>query len=56
MGVNTTSGVTSWNLMHIILNPRLQQRLHEELSDTVKVAGDDGHVMAKTLENARRRI
>jgi cytochrome P450 len=49
VGVDTTSGVTSWNLMHIALNPRVQQKLYEELSEAAKVTSDNGHLTAKTF-------
>jgi len=39
VAVDTTSGVTSWNLIHVALNPRVQDKLYEELSRAAAAAG-----------------
>ena len=33
VGVDTTSSVTGWNLMHLAMNPEVQEKLHAELSE-----------------------
>eukprot|EP00568_Trieres_chinensis_P008433 CAMPEP_0183293178 /NCGR_PEP_ID=MMETSP0160_2-20130417/1960_1 /TAXON_ID=2839 ORGANISM="Odontella Sinensis, Strain Grunow 1884" /NCGR_SAMPLE_ID=MMETSP0160_2 /ASSEMBLY_ACC=CAM_ASM_000250 /LENGTH=592 /DNA_ID=CAMNT_0025454253 /DNA_START=37 /DNA_END=1815 /DNA_ORIENTATION=- len=42
VGVDTTSSVTAWNLMHLALNPDIQEKLHSELSVAVKERGSEG--------------
>jgi len=32
VGVDTTSSVTAWNLMHLAMNPEVQEKLHTELN------------------------
>jgi cytochrome P450 len=39
VGVDTTSNVTAWNLMHIAMNPEIQDKLYKELSENVKATG-----------------
>jgi len=43
VGVDTTSSVTAWNLMHIAMNPDVQEKLHTELSAAVKEKGSEGY-------------
>jgi len=49
VGVDTTSSVTAWNLMHLAMNPKAQDRLHEELSDAVAKKGTGGRINADVL-------
>mmetsp|Transcript_34659 Transcript_34659/g.42379 ORF Transcript_34659/g.42379 Transcript_34659/m.42379 type:complete len:341 (+) Transcript_34659:806-1828(+) len=49
VGVDTTSSVTSWNLMHLAMNAEVQERLYEELSEAVAKKGCDGTVTAEVL-------
>jgi len=37
--IDTTSSLLSWNIMHIALNPDIQEKLHAELTESVKVCG-----------------
>lgn len=39
VGVDTTSSVTAWNLMHLALNEDVQEKLYKELSASVKENG-----------------
>jgi len=50
VGVDTTSSVTAWNLMHLALNPTVQNKLHEELSAVVSQNGGklDANVLSKS--------
>eukprot|EP00579_Thalassiosira_antarctica_P022331 CAMPEP_0201988280 /NCGR_PEP_ID=MMETSP0904-20121228/92240_1 /ASSEMBLY_ACC=CAM_ASM_000553 /TAXON_ID=420261 /ORGANISM="Thalassiosira antarctica, Strain CCMP982" /LENGTH=493 /DNA_ID=CAMNT_0048542441 /DNA_START=374 /DNA_END=1855 /DNA_ORIENTATION=+ len=43
VGVDTTSSVTAWNLMHIAMHPDVQEKLHTELSAAVKEKGSEGY-------------
>ncbi|KAL7554772.1 hypothetical protein ACHAWF_018331 [Thalassiosira exigua] len=42
VGVDTTSSVTAWNLMHLALNPDVQQKLNDELTASLKEKGSEG--------------
>jgi cytochrome P450 len=48
VGVDTTSSVTAWNLVHIAMNFRVQEKLYHELSAAVQETG--GELTAKSLE------
>lgn len=37
--IDTTSSLLSWNMMHLALNPDVQEKLHSELSESVQKAG-----------------
>lgn len=39
--------MTAWNLIHVALNPRVQENLHAELKEAVKLTGG---LTAKTIE------
>jgi len=41
VGVDTTSSVTAWNLMHLAMNPDVQEKLHAELSAAVSEKGSE---------------
>jgi len=36
VGVDTTSSVTAWNLMHLAMNPEVQEKLYAELNTATK--------------------
>ena len=42
VGVDTTSSVTAWNLMHLALNQDCQEKLYTELSTSLKEKGSNG--------------
>ena len=42
------SGVTSWNLVYLALNPDIQNKLYKELSEAVRDTG--GQLTSKTSE------
>jgi len=42
VGVDTTSSVTAWNLMHLAMNTEEQEKLHSELSAAVTEKGSEG--------------
>jgi cytochrome P450 len=42
VGVDTTSSVTAWNLLHLALNPECQEKLHAELLESLNEKGSNG--------------
>jgi len=42
VGVDTTSSVTAWNLVHLALNPECQEKLHAELMESLNAKGSNG--------------
>ncbi|KAL7537062.1 hypothetical protein ACHAWF_005651 [Thalassiosira exigua] len=50
--VDTTSNTIAWNLVHIALNPDVQDRLHDELTMAVDKFGEDGKLTAEVLERS----
>lgn len=42
VGVDTTSSVTAWNLVHLALNPESQEKLHAELVNSLNEKGSNG--------------
>ena len=42
VGVDTTSSVTAWNLLHLALNPECQEKLHAELVKSLNEKGSNG--------------
>jgi len=50
-GVDTTSSVTAWVMMHLALNPEVQENLYNELQQALKLSSPDGKtITAATLE------
>merc|ERR1712176_1015156 len=49
VGVDTTSSVTAWNLMHLAMNPQVQDKLYSELSAATKGGKLDAHVLSKKV-------
>jgi len=52
VGVDTTSSVTGWNLMHLAMNPEVQDKLHAELSEATSKEGRnklDAEVLSKKV-------
>ena len=49
VGVDTTSSVTAWNLMHLAMNEDCQEKLYDELSSSLKEYGTtlDANVLEK---------
>ena len=45
--VDTTSSLISWNMMHLAINPDIQEKLHAELVENTKSSG--GHITAETI-------
>lgn len=45
--VDTTSSLLSWNMMHLAINPQVQEKLHAELAENVKASG--GRITADTI-------
>jgi len=49
VGIDTTSGTTAWNLVHVAMNPRVQEKLHEELVQALEESGERA-ITSKMLE------
>lgn len=45
--VDTTSSLISWNMMHLAVNPGVQEKLHAELVENTKAT--EGHMTAETI-------
>lgn len=45
--VDTTSSLLAWNMMHLAINPDVQEKLHAELAENAKASG--GRITADTI-------
>ena len=49
--VDTTSSVLSWNLLHVARSPNVQEKLFQEISDSVETVGH-GKITAEVLSKS----
>uniref|UniRef100_A0A7S1ZHZ6 Cytochrome P450 n=1 Tax=Trieres chinensis TaxID=1514140 RepID=A0A7S1ZHZ6_TRICV len=50
--VDTTSGMIAWGILHLALNPEVQERLHLELTNAIKNVGRDGRLSASVFKRS----